>query len=276
MMNCKQSGLLVALALIAGFVGGSASNWFFMGEPVFAQKPSQPPEVIRAKRFEVVDTAGNTRAILGTEVDEKAAKARLKLEQALQELSADSPLAKGYRSMLEQIKTTERVSLTLYASNGYGAERGCAPMCGGLVSLSTSWETDPLLVATLFALDTPIEKIQQETLTPGRISWDDVKATETSGLDFKLATPKKSVNTVGIGIDASGTSGIVLTGSNRGLAVLSLEEQGPNLNLQDNAGFQMTAGNTSLQTIKTGSTENRTAASVVLFDKDKKVLWSAP
>jgi hypothetical protein len=262
MMNYKQSGVLVALALIAGFVGGSASNWFFMGEPVFAQKPSQPPEVIRAKRFEVVDVSGNTRASLGTELDDFAAKAHLKLKAAIQRLPSDSPLGKQYRAILDQIKTTERVALNVYGSAGRS------------VSLSTRWETNPKMVELLAGSDS-LEQVQREVLTPQRLSWNDVKVTEVPTLDFSLFT-SKSISSAIMGIDATGTLGVQLNGPNGGFAGMMVEEGGPSVFLQDDAGFRTTIGNASLETGKTGSIEKRSAASVVLFGKDEKVIWSIP
>jgi len=63
-MNKKQYVLTVALAVVAGLLGGVVSSFLFMGTPVFAQK-TEIPEVIRAKSFEVVDKDGKRRAALG-------------------------------------------------------------------------------------------------------------------------------------------------------------------------------------------------------------------
>ncbi|MCH8268813.1 MAG: hypothetical protein IH846_14975 [Acidobacteria bacterium] len=46
--------------------------------------------------------------------------------------------------------------------------------------------------------------------------------------------------------------------------------------LVDAEGFHVVVGATGLITPRTGKTRKTSAASVVLFDKDKKVLWSAP
>ncbi len=46
--------------------------------------------------------------------------------------------------------------------------------------------------------------------------------------------------------------------------------------LFDKEGFQITIGSTDLVTPRTGETHKTSAASIVLSDKDKKVLWSAP
>jgi len=51
---------------------------------------------------------------------------------------------------------------------------------------------------------------------------------------------------------------------------------GPRLELRDKAGFSAVLGNTNLVVPRTGKTENTSAASLVLFDKDGKVLSSAP
>ena len=44
----------------------------------------------------------------------------------------------------------------------------------------------------------------------------------------------------------------------------------------DDEGFETRIGATDLVTPRTGGTYKTSAASVVLFDKDKKVLWKAP
>ena len=48
------------------------------------------------------------------------------------------------------------------------------------------------------------------------------------------------------------------------------------IQLTDSEGFMTTIGKTDLVTPRTGETSKTSAASVVLFDKDKKVLWKAP
>ena len=49
-----------------------------------------------------------------------------------------------------------------------------------------------------------------------------------------------------------------------------------NLELSNDEGFRTTIGSAQLVTPRTGETHKTSAASVVLFDKDKKVLWQAP
>jgi hypothetical protein len=46
--------------------------------------------------------------------------------------------------------------------------------------------------------------------------------------------------------------------------------------VSDERGFQAILGQTYLKTPHSGETHMTSAASLVLFDKDKKVIWKAP
>ncbi len=48
------------------------------------------------------------------------------------------------------------------------------------------------------------------------------------------------------------------------------------LRLSDSDGFATIIGRTDLETVSTGETRYTSAASLLLFDKNSKVLWSAP
>ena len=48
------------------------------------------------------------------------------------------------------------------------------------------------------------------------------------------------------------------------------------LEVSDKEGFQTKIGTTDLVTPRTGETHKTSAASMILFDKDRKVLWQAP
>ncbi len=50
----------------------------------------------------------------------------------------------------------------------------------------------------------------------------------------------------------------------------------PVLQITDEAGFRSLVGSVDLETTPTGQTHKTSAASLVLFGKDGKVLWSAP
>jgi hypothetical protein len=59
-------------------------------------------------------------------------------------------------------------------------------------------------------------------------------------------------------------------------AMLAVTSDGPGLQLNDASGFETHIGVTDLVTPATGETHKTSAASIVLFGKDRKVLWSAP
>jgi hypothetical protein len=67
-----------------------------------------------------------------------------------------------------------------------------------------------------------------------------------------------------------------LSGPYRSGVLLTFDEGRSVLSLRDSEGFESDLGGSSLVTTKTGETHERSAASLVLFDKDGKVLWSAP
>jgi hypothetical protein len=48
------------------------------------------------------------------------------------------------------------------------------------------------------------------------------------------------------------------------------------MTIEDNKGYSSVLGRSDLVLTKRGKKEQTPAASVVLFNKDKKVLWSAP
>ena len=77
-----------------------------------------------------------------------------------------------------------------------------------------------------------------------------------------------------------GTAGFTMRDS-QGKKRASLDvdfSDGASMNLYDKDGktVRATFGNVTLQTIRTGGIQQRPASSLVLFDKDGKVLWSTP
>ena len=59
-------------------------------------------------------------------------------------------------------------------------------------------------------------------------------------------------------------------------AVLESSADGPSLTLSDAQGFRAIIGSASLNTPTTGASTKTSAASVILFDKEGKSVWSAP
>jgi len=66
MINRKQFGILIALALGAGFVGGVVGSFSFSGEIVFAEKSNPIQKLIQAERIEIVDSKGESKIQLYT------------------------------------------------------------------------------------------------------------------------------------------------------------------------------------------------------------------
>jgi hypothetical protein len=59
-------------------------------------------------------------------------------------------------------------------------------------------------------------------------------------------------------------------------AVLESTANGPSLTLSDAQGFRTIVGSASLKTPSTGASSKTSAASVILFDKEGRSVWSAP
>lgn len=103
------------------------------------------------------------------------------------------------------------------------------------------------------------------------------RASFTDAPSLQLYDPQGKVQAA-LGVTTDGP-GLALTDANG--KAQSLLEAGSlkvwgSLNVFDGEGFQTTIGSADLTTPRTGETHKTSAASVVLFDKEKKVLWKAP
>ena len=67
-----------------------------------------------------------------------------------------------------------------------------------------------------------------------------------------------------------------MTSTGKSRVSLGLTSMGPFIVANDSEGFSAELGSTSLVTTRTGEQHKSSAASLVLFGKDGKVLWSAP
>jgi hypothetical protein len=88
----------------------------------------------------------------------------------------------------------------------------------------------------------------------------------------------KSTASVSLGLPYDGSLPFLTLNSESGSdrAQLSISDNGPLLKLADSAGFSSAVGTVDLVTTRTGEQHKTSAASLVLFGKDGKVLWSAP
>ena len=259
-MNRTQYGLILVLAIFAGFVGGTTADWFYMGSSPPDQQGSRPREEIQAQRFVVIDRDGHKRAILGVKGDEVAIQTHQSLRDAIQHLPSDSPVAAQYRAALDKIKTTENVSLIFYNADQHP-----------IASLATHLETDPSIESGLLRRVSP-EEIQRDLLTPQHLAWHDVKFVEAPLLVFDLPT----IGKLWVETTATGHSNVSMVNPGRGIVGMTIEDDGPKVVVAGEEGFQTWIGTIPLETGKTGTPDKRNAASIVIYDKAMKQVWNAP
>ena len=205
----------------------------------YAAGKTTAPEVIRAQRFELVDAEG-----------------RVRIEMSIAGLSGQAP---GIRLLDE--KGTGRAGLVLFRdgrpglalSDEKGAVRaGLGLLRDGRPIMTLSDEKGEARAAlSLLSDGSPILWLRDEK---GKL-----RAT--------LAVFPDGNPILGL-YDEKGKSRATL-----GL----LRDGGPSLTFCDEKGrSRAELGVSSLETIRTGAVEKRAESSLVLFDKDGKVLWAAP
>lgn len=99
-----------------------------------------------------------------------------------------------------------------------------------------------------------------------------IVSTDASDLHF-FGSRKSGMN---LGLD-SGKPEISLMGADgSGGARITFEENGPTLSLEDAEEFATVVGATQLEKPANSGARQRSAASIVLLDKDKNVIWQTP
>ena len=116
----------------------------------------------------------------------------------------------------------------------------------------------------------------------------------TTAIYYKLVEGKTQITDQGPGLLFSGAdhkTRVDLRGMSEGASIslfsqgpVNLDKQvllesspdGPSLTLSDFQGFRSIVGTTSLKTPSTGASTKTSAASVILFDKEGRSVWSAP
>ena len=80
-----------------------------------------------------------------------------------------------------------------------------------------------------------------------------------------------------IGYSALLSEGALLLNGPSGHVTISVEnEAGPNISVTDKEGYSSTLGRSALIVPNTGKKKQTPAASLVMVNKDNKVMWSAP
>ena len=92
--------------------------------------------------------------------------------------------------------------------------------------------------------------------------------------DLHFFGSRKSGMNLGVNSGDPGLSMIDAEGSGR--AGVAFANDGPSLTLEDGKGFSTVVGTTQLETPANGEAHHTSAASVVLLDKDRRVIWRTP
>lgn len=128
---------------------------------------------------------------------------------------------------------------------------------------------------------TATDEVSQVELRGGGGRMITLRTGAESSLVFYRTTPSpgtgltSEINLMGEHVEREGSSGpLVALGFNRGHVLVDADA--PRIKVMDAEGFETHIGSTDLIVTQTGTTSKTSAASVVLFDKGKKVLWSAP
>lgn len=79
-----------------------------------------------------------------------------------------------------------------------------------------------------------------------------------------------------LGVDSGDPAVSMASAAANGGAGIDFAKGGPSLTLKDGAGFSTVVGATELDPFAGTGANHRSAASIVLLDKDKKVIWQAP
>ncbi len=232
------------LAMAAGFIGGMLS-----GHPVQATN-GQIEDVISVRELKVVDEQGKTVAILGE--------------------------YNGLPS-LEFIDTEKDLTPLML---------GLVPVHGPYIQLERSDSASVFMAASEEGLGLSIGKSsnpQFEVIVDeigAHLKMNDGNASEYSlGIHSSQACFSYGDKIV-LGLGLFGKKrGMFIADTNGAVRLASVlrNEEFPSVDIVDtNEVIRATMGCTSLETISTGNVTSRSASSLVLFDKEGKVLWSAP
>ncbi|MFX0198640.1 MAG: hypothetical protein ACFFCW_21165 [Candidatus Hodarchaeota archaeon] len=245
-MDKKYLLLMLLLAILAGFVGGAVANRFFTTQPVFAQKKSKPAKVIEAEEFRLVDKSGN-----------------IHIEIKLKEFTV-SPKKPPVKHPVISIKQHGRDRLTL------GLSRTESPVLrfsdpNGKTRLS-------LGVAEVGGEAFPSLDLYSKN---GMIT---LSVAPTLGGYLELFGKDMECKAF-LGLYPTGEPYLEMRDKDGKLrAIFGLKVGGfPHFTLYDETGrSRAILGCTELEAVRTGTVEKRPASSLVLFDKEGKVIWKVP
>jgi hypothetical protein len=95
---------------------------------------------------------------------------------------------------------------------------------------------------------------------------------DSSDLHF-FGSRKSGMN---LGLDSGNPDISMIGAEGKGAAGITFRERGPSLTLEDAEGFSTIVGATQLEKPTNTRAHLTSAASIILLDKDKKVIWQTP
>jgi hypothetical protein len=99
-----------------------------------------------------------------------------------------------------------------------------------------------------------------------------IVSTDASDLHF-FGSRKSGMN---LGLDSGNPDISMMGAEGNGGARITFGKDGPTLTLEDAKGFSTIVGATQLEKPASSGAHSASAASIVLLDKDKKVIWQSP
>jgi len=259
-MNSKQFLLTLSVAIISGFLGGALSVWFLMPPSVLAQ--DGPQKLIEAQEFRVVDAEGQVKVLLNVLEDGNANVVLL----------GDTPTLSFWDQSLNDrlmigIFPDQKPGLII--SDKEGNKRLTLGVGGEGAPFLTLQDKEGDKSAEL-RVGVNIASVIEDMLW-AKIAGREPRSKEEF-VEPHLILGDGEFSTV----MTSSSVGILDLGSGTGSAKLSIApEEGPSLKIEGEAGSAV-LGKIELKNDRTGSTEIRAPSSLVLFDEEGKVLWSAP
>ena len=258
-MKRKQYLLLVVLTIVSGLVGGAVSNWLLMPKMAVADE-KQPimsgDKVITANAFHLVNEENRIRAKL--EMADGNARLSLLNEKGQTRLRL---YGDGYTGMY-LFSNERRAGIALGMSPGGSPIMGFYDKAGRLCMsfLSSSGSS-----SIHFHDEANRARMSLMTLSDG-----------SSSIHFRDRGERDRIR---LGTLSDGSPFISLldeSGGNR-IQLLSSSDGSPSISLFDESGKPRTAiGCTGTKVIATGETRTRAESSILLFDKNEKVMWEAP
>jgi len=239
-MNHKQFVLTLLVAIISGLLGGALSVWFLMPPSVLAQ--DEPPKVITSQEFEIVH-AREFRVVDGDG----------NIEAVLREFNGQP-------------------DLRLFDDNGKTRAK---------LSLERSLIGEEIPTLSLYQSDSEVNfRATPYTLDLGDYEYGiSLRANREEKLGQVGLLVFRPEGSLSLGVsELDGSQLYLFSGDDQGFNVkLTAATAGTNITIADpNGNERAILGTIRLTHPDTGSTEIRAPSSLVLFDEEGKVVWSAP